>query len=251
MRLNKFLADCGVGSRRHTDTLISEGRVTINGRAAVIGDKVNPGDQVRLDGRLLKPQQTEVWLLHKPPGYLCSRRAQGRLPSIYDILPPELHHLDYVGRLDAESEGALLLTNDGELAQKLTRPAHGIEKEYLVLLDKPFDFQKHAPRLLGGMNIQQRKARFEKILPAGKSSIRVVLTQGIKRQIRVLLAYLGYEVKRLTRVRIGSLELAPLKRGQFRRLRPEEVHAAGTNPHNTKNPPKAKKPVLTPKNFSP
>jgi len=231
MRINRYLAACKNISRRQADRLLKESRVTINGHTAQVGQKVNPGDVVRLDGQLLHPRPVEVWLFHKPPGYLCSRRSQGKFPSIYHFIPAALHHLDYVGRLDAESEGALLLTNDGVLAQKLTRPSCGIEKEYLVLLNKPFDFSKHTHRLLNGMNIQERKAKFENIFAAGKCTIRVILTQGMKRQIRILLAYLGYEVMRLTRIRIGSLELGSLKRGQLRRLSAEEIQAALTNPH--------------------
>ncbi len=228
IRINKYLADAGLGSRRACDALVAAGRVTIDGRPAQPGDTVPPGARVECDGRVVKQRPTEVWALNKPPGYLCSRAAQGRFKTIYELLPPELHHLDYVGRLDAESEGLLLLTNDGALAQKLTRPAAKIPKEYLVQLDRPLDFEKHAPRLLRGMRIEERPARFDKIVPAGERSIRVVLTQGIKRQIRVLLGYLRYDVKRLTRTRIGSFEMANLQPGQIRKLRLAEIRALQT-----------------------
>lgn len=229
MRINKYLADAGLGSRRACDALVAAGRVTINGKTARPGDAVPYGARVTCDGRTIRPLPTQVWALNKPAGYLCSRIAQGRFKTIYELLPSELHHLDYVGRLDAESEGLLILTNDGILAQKLTRPSEKIPKEYLVQLDKPFDFEKHTPRLLRGMRIEERTARFDKILAAGERTIRVVLTQGIKRQIRVLLGYLGYDVKRLIRTRIGGISLddfrPALRPGHLRQLGADAIAA--------------------------
>ena len=132
IRINKFLASCGIDSRRVADRLIGEGRVEVNGKVIdTPGMRVTEKDFVKVDGRHMTPMEEVVVLLNKPRGYVCSREAQGAIGTVYDLLPPRLRHLNYVGRLDADSEGLLIMTNKGELTQVLSHPTGGIEKEVL------------------------------------------------------------------------------------------------------------------------
>ena len=150
MRLNRYLALCGLGSRRACEEIILAGGVRINGRAVrELAVTVQPGDTVVALGRVVRPEEERYVVLHKPPGVLSSRASQGGKRTVYDLLPREVVTLPHVGRLDAESEGLLLLSNDGVLAQALTHPSRHMEKEYDVVLDRTFDL-KLIPKLLKG-----------------------------------------------------------------------------------------------------
>lgn len=225
MRLNRYLALCGLGSRRACEEIILGGGVRVNGRPVrELATVVQPGDTVVARGRMVRPAETRHVILHKPPGVLSSRASQGGKPTVYDLLPRESATLPHVGRLDAESEGLLLMSNDGALAQALTHPSRHIEKEYEVILDRTFD-AKFIPKLLKGIYLEEGRAKAAAVHVEGANKLRVVLTQGINRQIRRMFAALGYKVKRLTRTRLGPLRLGRLPRGSWRELSGREVES--------------------------
>jgi 23S rRNA pseudouridine2605 synthase len=225
MRLNRYLAICGLGSRRACEEIILGGSVRINGRPArELATIVGPGDTVVARGRVVRPESSRYLVLHKPSGCLSSRQSQGGKPTVYDLLPREAGTLPHVGRLDADSEGLLLLSNDGALAQALTHPSRHVEKEYDVVLDRAFD-TKFIPKLLKGIYLEEGRAKAAHVQVEGANKLRVVLTQGINRQIRRMFAALGYKVKRLTRTRLGPLKLGRLPRGAWRELSAREVES--------------------------
>ena len=225
MRLNRYLALCGLGSRRACEEIILNGSVRINGRPVrELATVVQPGDTVVARGRVVRPESSRYVVLHKPSGCLTSRASQGGKPTVYDLLPREAATLPHVGRLDADSEGLLLLSNDGALAQALTHPSRHVEKEYDVILDRAFD-PKFIPKLLKGIYLEEGRAKAAHVHIEGANKVRVVLTQGINRQVRRMFAALGYKVKRLTRTRLGPLRLGRLPRGSWRELSAREVES--------------------------
>jgi 23S rRNA pseudouridine2605 synthase len=225
MRLNRYLALCGLGSRRACEEIILGGGVRINGRAVrELATMVQPGDTVVARGRVVRPAAERYLVINKPPGVLSSRASQGGKPTVYDILPRDAANLPHVGRLDADSEGLLLFSNDGELSQALTHPSRHVEKEYDVVLGETVD-AKHIPKLLKGVYLEEGRAKAAHVHVEGANKLRVVLTQGINRQIRRMFAALGYKVKRLTRTRLGPLKLGRLPRGSWRELSAREVEA--------------------------
>ena len=224
MRLNRFLASAGFGSRRACEALIRAGKVSINGHfIRDLATIVQAGDDVRVVGQPPpRPSPPVCLLLHKPRGFLCTRADERNRKTIFDLVPAHFGSLHYVGRLDKDSEGLLLLTNDGTLSQRLSHPRHEIEKEYEVLLDRPFDTQ-HTARLVRGIRIEGGLAKAQRIQILASNLLRVVLRQGIKRQIRLMFFKLGYEVKRLQRLRMGALELGALPSGHWRVLDTREI----------------------------
>ena len=224
MRLNRFLAAAGFGSRRACEALIKDGKISINGHfIRNLATIVQPGDDVRVAGKPPpRPSPPVYILLHKPKGILCTRSDERKRSTVFDLVPAHFGRLFHVGRLDKDSEGLILLTNDGALSQRLTHPGHEVEKEYEVLLDRPFDAQ-HTPRLLRGFMFEAGRAKAERIHVAGPTLVKVTLRQGIKRQIRLMFFKIGYEVRRLRRTRIGQLELGALAPGQWRILTAREV----------------------------
>ncbi len=161
-------------------------------------------------------------ILHKPAGFVSTRTDPHARNTIFDLLPPKFPRLFNVGRLDAQTEGLLILTNDGDLAQRLTHPRYKVEKEYEVTLDHPWDAAL-TTKLLRGVMLEGQRARFEKLFPLTSIRVRVVLRQGINRQIRRMFYEVGYEVKRLIRTRVGNLRLGDLPRGHWRPLSASEV----------------------------
>ncbi len=225
MRLNRYLAAAGLGSRRSCEELILERRVSINGTVIDnLATIVGPEDEVRVGRRIIRVQPKTHILLNKPAGYLCTRSDEKNRKTIFDLAPNDRGRLFHVGRLDKESEGLIILTNDGDFAQQLTHPSHAIEKEYEVFLDKDFDPTKTA-RLLKGFPIEGGKARMESVFQLGPRKLRVVLRQGLKRQIREMLWIVGYRVTRLVRTRIGPLRDPRLKNGYWRLLKKSEIDA--------------------------
>lgn len=227
-RLQKVLAHAGVASRRASEELIRQGRVTVDGKPAQIGMKVEPGEvDIRVDGRRITSPEEKVYiLLNKPTGVLSSTRSQGGLPTVLSYVQVE-QRVYPVGRLDADSEGLILLTNDGDLANKLTHPRYEHDKEYRVKLDRrPDDDQLKAWRrgvvLTDGYRTKPAKVMREASDPGG-CWIRVVLEEGRKRQIRETAETLGLRVERIIRIRMASLELKQLKRGDWRLLNPAEI----------------------------
>ena len=225
MRLNRFLAAAGIGSRRHCDELIAGGRVTINGRLCTdFSAQPSARDYVKVDGKLVWATRPLYIILHKPAGFVSTRRDPHARDTIFDLLPPKFPRLFNIGRLDAQSEGLLILTNDGEFAQKLTHPRYKIEKEYEVTLDRRWD-PTLAAKLLRGIYLNGQRTQIAWLVAIGPTRLRVVLRQGINRQIRRMFHKIGYEVKHLVRIRIGDLRLGDLPGSHWRPLTKSELEA--------------------------
>jgi 23S rRNA pseudouridine2605 synthase len=225
MRLNRFLAAAGLGSRRHCDELIAAGRVTINGNTCIdFSVEPNPRDHVKVNGKLVHVAPPLTIMLHKPAGFVSTRRDPRARDTIFDLLPAKFSRLFNIGRLDAQTEGLLLLTNDGDLAQRLTHPRYEIEKEYEVILDRPWD-PGLTSKLLRGIFLDGQRARIAQLHSISPVHLRVVLAQGINRQIRRMFEAVGYSVKRLVRIRIGPVRLGDLPRGHWRALKKRELES--------------------------
>ncbi len=227
MRINRFLAAAGLGSRRACEELVRSGRVLVNN--AVVTDlatTVEPAtDIVRVGRKVVRPQPHVYILLNKPAGYVCSADDELGRKTVFDLVPASKHgRLFHVGRLDKESAGLIVLTNDGDFADRLTHPSHQIDKEYEVLIDKPFEAER-IPKLLRGMTLEIGRARMEAVHIIAPKKLKVTLRQGLKRQIREMLFFLGYRVEKLVRVRIGPLTDPRLKTGYWRPLDRTEVAA--------------------------
>jgi 23S rRNA pseudouridine2605 synthase len=225
VRLNRFLAAAGLGSRRRCDELIAAGRVSINGKNCT-DFSAEPGarDYVKVDGKLVRVAPPFTIMLHKPRGFVSTRRDPEVRDTVFDLLPPKFSRLFYIGRLDAQTEGLLLLTNDGDLAQRVTHPRFKIDKEYEVTLDRPWD-SVLAPKLMRGIFLDNHRAKFDQLRSISPTRLRVVLLQGINRQIRRMFEAVGYRVKRLLRTRIGPVRLGALPPGHWRALTKGELNA--------------------------
>jgi 23S rRNA pseudouridine2605 synthase len=228
-RLQRILARAGYGSRRACEVLIVEGRVTLNGTVATLGDRADPvEDEVRVDGLEVNlDPNVKYYALHKPPGVVTTMRdPQGR-PDIRGFLP-EGPRVFPVGRLDRDTEGLLLLTNDGDLANALTHPRFGVEKEYLAEVEG-VPTPKHIGQLRRGVELEDGDAVAKSARVAGRSgdrgAVRLVMTEGRKREVRRLLAAVGLPVTRLVRVRVGPIRLGGLPPGERRELTHDEVVA--------------------------
>jgi 23S rRNA pseudouridine2605 synthase len=223
MRLNRYIASAGISSRRGADELIRAGKVTVNGHLCTdLATQVTEGDAVKVNNKLVHAERPLYVAMNKPAGYLCTASGSDERATVFDLLPPNWPRLFYVGRLDKESEGLLILTNDGDLAMKLTHPRFKVEKEYQVTLDRPFDFEQHREKLLKGFHIEGGRAKAEQVYRVSPVKLRVILKQGIKRQIRLMFYQLGYEVERLVRTRIGQLKL-DVHQKEWRLLSGKEV----------------------------
>ena len=225
MRLNRYLAAAGIGSRRHCDELIAIGRVIINGKVCTnFSAQPSPTDHVKVDGRLVRAAPALTIMLHKPAGFVSTRKDNNARDTVFNLLPQKFSQLFNIGRLDAQTEGLLLFTNDGDLAQALTHPRYKIDKEYEVKLDRPWD-PALAPKLLRGISLDGQRARIAGLHSVSPLRLRVVLQQGINRQIRRMFEAVGYRVKHLLRVRVGNLRLADLPRGHWRVLTKRELES--------------------------
>ena len=215
IRLQKFLSACGIASRRASEELIAKKLVTINGQIARIGDKVDPEkDEVKVKGKSLKSGRPKVYIiLNKPVGYITSCSSE-QGPSVFDLVRVK-EKLFPVGRLDKDSEGLVLLTNDGEFANRLTHPRYGCEKEYLVDSDAPISSDE-LDRLGRGIKLEEGMTGRCKITRIGPKSLLMVLKEGKKRQIRRMLETMGKKVVRLKRTRIKGFKLGELKPGEWR-----------------------------------
>lgn len=229
MRINKFLAEQGISSRRGSDQIIAEGRVTINGKPAKAGDDVAADDVVMVDGKILSHKvKYEYYLLNKPKGYVCTVSDDKGRKTVMDLLPAGAGRVFPVGRLDYDTEGMLLLTNDGDLAYRLTAPQSEIPKTYLVRIEGMITDQQ-LNRLRAGVEIERgvltKKCKIT-VTETGKTftKLRVVLTEGKNREIRKMFEVVGKNVDFLKRLKIGELTLTGLDRGAVRRLTPEEVY---------------------------
>ena len=220
-RLNKYIADSGYCSRREADRLISEGRVRLDGRVGVLGDRVLPGMAVEVDGKPLTGESEKVYLLlNKPRGIVCT--ADPREPmNVVDYLgyPKRVFP---VGRLDKDSEGLLLLTSDGEIVNRILRAAGGHEKEYEVQIDRPVTAE-FVRQMSGGVPILDTVTLPCRVRRTGERSFNIVLVQGLNRQIRRMCEALGANVTHLRRIRIMNLRLGRLQPGQWRTLTQAEL----------------------------
>lgn len=223
MRLNQYLAAAGYGSRRSCEELIKNGQVIINGqRVTNLATRVGPRDSVKVGNKLIRTERIVTAMLYKPVGYLCTADDPEDRKTIYDLLPQDWPRVFYVGRLDRDSEGLLLVTNDGKLSQRLTHPSYKLPKTYEVLLDREFDFSL-AEKLKKGLMVEGQKGRFDQIYRLSARQVKVILTQGLKRQIRLMFEMVGYKVQRLVRTKVGDLELGNLAPGEWRILSESEV----------------------------
>ena len=228
-RLQRSLARAGFGSRRACEELIAAGRVEINGRVATLGDRLDPAmDQVRVDGSKVNVNpELRTFALHKPRGVTTTMRDPHAERDLSGFLPKGVHVFP-VGRLDRDTEGLLLLTNDGSLAHRLTHPRYAIEKEYLAEVDRPPSHRQLA-RLRRGVELNDGTARAVDARSAGgaagRGGVRLVMVEGRKREVRRMLDAVELPVRRLVRVRVGPIRLGKLRAGDVRELEPEDVRA--------------------------
>lgn len=220
LRINKFFTRQGLCSRREADRLVEEGRVTINGRRAVLGDQVGPGDVVARDGVVLSRGNEPVYLkFHKPIGVTTTTELD--VPDNIIAYIGHAKRIFPVGRLDKDSSGLILLTNDGEIVNRVLRAEHGHEKEYLVRVNRPFD-QAFLDRMAGGVEILGKPTRPCTVTRRGRQEFRIILMEGRNRQIRRMCQALGYRVVALHRMRIMNIELGDLPAGQWKNLSDRE-----------------------------
>lgn len=222
VRINKFLSEAGVCSRREADRQVTAGNVTIDGRIARMGDKVTEGQKVCYMGKTITKEEEMILLaFHKPAGIVCTSEKREKNNVIDYIQYPK--RIYPVGRLDKDSEGLLLLTNNGEIVNKIMRAGNRHEKEYIVTVDRPIS-EPFLRGLAGGVPLTElgTTTRKCKVWQTGKKQFHIILTQGLNRQIRRMCEYFGYRVRKLVRVRIMNIELGDLEQGKYRSVTPEE-----------------------------
>jgi 23S rRNA pseudouridine2605 synthase len=232
IRLNKYMAQCGLGSRRKVESLITAGRITINGRSVRrIGTIIEQEDRVALDGRLIVQQTLFCYLmLNKPRGYVTTLHDEKNRPTVMDLIPEKyrLFGIYPVGRLDKDTGGLLLFTNDGDLAYKLTKPSFNIPKEYAVEIDRPLAAEDR-DKIMHGMYIHQLRIKTKPaqvvVMDDSRRLIGVTIREGKNRQIRYTFMNLGYKVKRLDRTSYGTLTLRNIRKGSSRVLTTYEVRS--------------------------
>ncbi|HEY5709108.1 MAG TPA: pseudouridine synthase [Solirubrobacterales bacterium] len=222
MRLAKFLAHGGVASRRKAEVIISKGRVTVGGEVVTDPARgVGAGDDVRVDGSPVGTEAREVWVVNKPAGVVSTAREPGSRPAVVELVD-SVARLYPVGRLDADSTGLLLLTNDGELANRLTHPRYEVAKAYRVELRRP-PSDADLRRLASGVELEDGMTAPAEVSRFGEREIEVVLREGRNRQVRRMAEAVGNEVVTLRRVRFGPVELGSLSQGQARRLGDDDI----------------------------
>lgn len=231
MRLNKFISETGMCSRRAADALIAEGRVTRNGKRADLGTQVEPGDEIRVDGKVVgraadRPPPVYI-ALNKPFGITCT--TERHIPGNIIDFVGHTERIFPIGRLDKESEGLILLTNDGDVVNEVLRVEHGHEKEYVVAVDALIN-EQFLMKMSRGVRIEDGMTKPCKVKQVGPRVFRIILTQGLNRQIRKMCHACGYKVVTLKRVRIMHIELGGLKTGHWRNLTPDEIRGLRERP---------------------
>ena len=224
MRLAKYLAHAGVASRRAAERLIADGRVSVGGEA--VTDPARDVDQeadVEVDGRPVAPEPREVWAVNKPKGVVSTAREPGKRRAVTQLVESS-RRLYPVGRLDADSTGLILLTNDGELANRLTHPRYGVRKTYLVELARS-PSEADLARLRNGLRLDDGPTAPAEVERLDERQVEITIREGRKRQVRRMVEAIGNEVESLTRIRIGPLDLGDLRRGEARRLDRREIDA--------------------------
>jgi 23S rRNA pseudouridine2605 synthase len=224
VRLAKYLAHAGVASRRAAEELIAAGKITVGGEVVTDPARdVDEGSDVRVNGKLVAPEPREVWAVNKPAGVVSTAREPGKRRAVTKLVDSK-RRLYPVGRLDADSTGLILLTNDGELANRLTHPRYGVPKTYRVRLARP-PSDADLERLRGGVKLEDGPTAPAEVERLAEREIEVTIREGRKRQLRRMAEAVGNEVEALRRIRIGSLELGELRQGDARRLEEGEVAA--------------------------
>ena len=226
MSLNKYISDTGICSRREADKFIETGRVLLNGAVAIKGNRVEEGDEVLLDGKPLRKNPKRIYIaFHKPRGLTCTTDLRDKTNVISYINHPQ--RIFPIGRLDKDSEGLIFLTNDGDIVNKILRSRNGHEKEYIVVVDKELapDFVKRMSNGIPILGTTTKKCMVEK---KGRAIFRIILTQGLNRQIRRMCEYLGYDVVKLKRTRIMSIKLDDLAPGKWRYFSEAEMQEIET-----------------------
>lgn len=226
-RLNKYIASSGLCSRRKADELIESGAVMVNGKKVTeLGFSVGRKDKVFVNGKMIHPVKHEYYRFYKPAGYITSADDEKGRKTIYDLLPENLHHLKPVGRLDRESTGLLILTNDGDLINELTHPSVKVPKFYRVSINGKIT-QNDIDAMYKGIEIEEGKKAYAEVdvleVDNNHTVMEIVLYQGLNRQIRKMFEHLGYEVLTLKRTRHATLDLTGLKRGEFKPIKPGQI----------------------------
>jgi 23S rRNA pseudouridine2605 synthase len=230
VRLQKFLADAGVASRRASEQIIAQGRVTVNGRTVTeLGSKVDPDqDHVSVDGRPLKIKRKLYLAVHKPKGFICSRDDPEGRATLHELLPPEWSNLYSVGRLDFQSEGLIFYTNDGDFALKLTHPRYGVRKKYRASIQGEVTPEMATQMMKGifheGENLRAQEVRILKSA-GGRSLVELTLREGKNREVRRLFESQGLTVEKLQRTQIGPIKLGELPKGKWRTLTAAEIQS--------------------------
>ena len=221
VRLNKYLSEAGVCSRREADALIAAGKVTVDGQIAVTGMKVTPNQDIRVGKKQVGGKKEMVLLsVNKPVGIVCTEEKKEKNNIIRFLKYPI--RITYIGRLDKDSEGLLLMTNNGDIINKMMRAGNMHEKEYKVTVNKPIT-PEFIEKMAGGVPILDTVTRKCTVEAIGKYKFRIILTQGLNRQIRRMCEYLGYKVTRLERIRVMNILLGDLKPGEYREVTEEEI----------------------------
>ncbi len=232
MRLNKFISETGACSRREADQWIEAGRVTCNGMPAVLGTQIGDGDDVRVDGRPLQAKKKQIYIaLNKPVGITCTSETHIK-GNIVDLIG-HAERIFPVGRLDKDSEGLILLTNNGDIVNEILRSENNHEKEYIVTVDRPIT-DLSLSMLASGVRIMGEMTKACQVTRVNRQSFRIVLVQGLNRQIRRMCSALGYQVRRLQRVRIMHIHLGAMGVGKWRNL--TEAELAGLLPRSAAPP---------------
>ncbi len=226
-RLNKYIASSGLCSRRKADELIENGSVSVNGKIVKeLGFIVGEKDKVFVENKLIHPVKLQYYRFYKPAGYITTSDDEKGRKTIYDLLPDNLHHLNPVGRLDKDSTGLLILTNDGDLANELTHPSVKVPKLYRVVIDAKITNDDIA-KMTKGIEIEPNKIAYAQIrileVDNKHTTMEILLFQGLNRQIRKMFEYLGYNVISLKRIQHATLNLDGLKRGEFKPIKPQQI----------------------------
>ena len=233
IRLNKYIAMCGVCSRRDADKLIEEGKVTINGKPAGMGDRVSEGDSVKIGSKLIKPnEETVVLAYYKPVGVTCTERDAHAAITVTEALKYK-ERVTYAGRLDKDSEGLLLMTNDGDLIQAMMKGENAHEKEYVVKINRPI-YQEMLDKMEKGVYLKELKTTTRpcKVKKLSSTTFSIVLTQGLNRQIRRMCETFNAKVITLKRIRVVNVTLSGLNPGEYRQLSRDEIDSLKKEVYN-------------------